>query len=923
MSNAWEIRRRSALLSLLALGTTACPALLEDEFRVVPPSHAGGEAGSDATGAHGGGGVAAGGDSGAPGPTRGGQGGSSEHGAVSAGAGARDAGAAGEQGGIGGEKTGTGGQVGPGGTDQGTAGTQIGAAGGAGRAGSPAVGCPGCDDTCCDGQCVDTAADSRHCGRCGNGCPGTTCNSGHCTNTCLFGYLDCDRNAVTGCEVDAATDPDNCGNCGIHCATNATCEAGVCVCPAGSRDCDGELDNGCEAVIVSDSNNCGACGTHCGMGQACVGGVCKCLSGYDDCNGRADDGCEAALDEPSTCGSCDHDCGAGSTCDGGVCGCADGRLDCTSDPGCESSADSSLTCGNCSTECVGGQVCDGADCVDHCPANTEPCSGSCVDTDSNPQHCGACDSPVDANQQCVDGSPECLVGYGDCTGEAGCETDLQSDPTHCGACDKACMPGAVCASGVCVCAPSMPNDCGNACQECCTAQDCSDGDACTSESCNDGICELSARCAGGGLCCAGQGCYECCGDADCADGEVCSGNQCMMPNCDAGEILCDGSCVDPVHDPSHCGGCGNDCGLGRGCQASSCEPKWVALPDPPAGFTARSGAAAVRCGSRIFIWGGRGNDGKGLDTGAIYDPATDSWQEVAPVGHGFAGRVDATAVWTGQNVVVWGGVDASNDKSMFVDGAAYDPASDSWRLIAEPQTTEGRKQTVGTWTGTRVMFWGGIRSNGQASAFHDLYDPNSDTWTTEPDASAGRLMGAATSWSGSIFYVCGGSASKGSVSDKAYAYDAREGAWSTLPVAPAARMLAFGQWDGSELVVWGGRDTGADLATGFRYEPARNTWLDLSSTGMTQGRSADPWVTGWTARLSGMRVLLLGGLEGSAALKDGAIYNSATNSWASVRPWPSAEEHLGAAAVWSGSEFVLWGGVDGDQATATGERYRP
>ena len=70
-------------------------------------------------------------------------------------------------------------------------------------------------------------------------------------------------------------------------------------------------------------------------------------------------------------------------------------------------------------------------------------------------------------------------------------------------------------------------------------------------------------------------------------------------------------------------------------------------------------------------------------------------------------------------------------------------------------------------------------------------------------------------------------------------------------------------------------------------------------------------------------MLLLGGLDGSQAVKDGAIYNSATNGWSGVQGWPSAEEHLGAVAVWTGNEFVLWGGLHGDQATTTGERYLP
>jgi hypothetical protein len=58
---------------------------------------------------------------------------------------------------------------------------------------------------------------------------------------------------------------------------------------------------------------------------------------------------------------------------------------------------------------------------------------------------------------------------------------------------------------------------------------------------------------------------------------------------------------------------------------------------------------------------------------------------------------------------------------------------------------------------------------------------------------------------------------------------------------------------------------------------------------------------------------------------DGGVYNSTTNSWTKVAPWPSGAAHLWGTGVWNGNEFVLWSGRTTTAAglTNAGERYRP
>ena len=64
-----------------------------------------------------------------------------------------------------------------------------------------------------------------------------------------------------------------------------------------------------------------------------------------------------------------------------------------------------------------------------------------------------------------------------------------------------------------------------------------------------------------------------------------------------------------------------------------------------------------------------------LNTGGRYNPSTDSWTATsttnaptAPIGH--------TAVWTGSEMIVWGGMDANF--AALNTGGRYNPSTDSW-----------------------------------------------------------------------------------------------------------------------------------------------------------------------------------------------------------------------------------------------------
>jgi hypothetical protein len=66
----------------------------------------------------------------------------------------------------------------------------------------------------------------------------------------------------------------------------------------------------------------------------------------------------------------------------------------------------------------------------------------------------------------------------------------------------------------------------------------------------------------------------------------------------------------------------------------------------------RAGHTAVWTGSEMIVWGGSDRVGE-LATGARYDPATDTWTPTSTVGAP-SPMEGHTAVWTGKEMIVWG-----------------------------------------------------------------------------------------------------------------------------------------------------------------------------------------------------------------------------------------------------------------------------
>jgi N-acetylneuraminic acid mutarotase len=353
--------------------------------------------------------------------------------------------------------------------------------------------------------------------------------------------------------------------------------------------------------------------------------------------------------------------------------------------------------------------------------------------------------------------------------------------------------------------------------------------------------------------------------------------------------------------------------FGGGCTDNT----WTVTAAPP---QARQLQTAVWTGSEMIIWGGQSNGGL-LDTGGRYNPATDSWTFTNSSGTPTA-RSRHTAVWTGTEMIVWGGSDQNNPFPVNT-GGKYDPASDSWTPTSTTNAPEGRSGHTAVWTGTQMIVWGGN------NVFNDLntggrYDPNSNNWTATSTTNApdARQTHAAV-WSGSVMIIWGGFDDFNFVDlNTGGRYDPNTDAWTptTTNNAPDSRSRHTAVWTDSEMIVWGGfsNELFQDLNTGGRYNLNTNTW---TATNAIAPDARELHTAVWT----GNEMIIWGGATFfSQGFNTGGRYNPGTNTWSATSTINAPDARTAHTAVWSGSEMIVWGGSGGFPFSTdlnTGGRY--
>lgn len=312
----------------------------------------------------------------------------------------------------------------------------------------------------------------------------------------------------SGCTVSSSancTDDSDCG-AGEECisAGGIFAQDGVCVDRTGEFDVDEDTSAGCDDVECTEDETCyrGVCypycddDTDCEADDACFQKRCQptdcdeiecldaeiCYRGvcYESCDADADCDSEQLCVEDARCMEPDCqgvNCAADETCYRGVCysQCPSGEQRCGAD--CVETSTDPDHCGECDHQCAGDEFCSQGVCATDCPGDTTACSGGCHDLQTSVDHCGACDAActtdiAGAEPICEAGSCDEECADPDHTVCDGVCVDLDNDDNHCGTCNNSCSSIDTCVAGTCVCG-----------QECCSDADCTGDGVCIDYAC--------------------------------------------------------------------------------------------------------------------------------------------------------------------------------------------------------------------------------------------------------------------------------------------------------------------------------------------------------------------------------------------------------------------------------------------------------
>lgn len=119
--------------------------------------------------------------------------------------------------------------------------------------------------------------------------------------------------------------------------------------------------------------------------------------------------------------------------------------------------------------------------------------------------------------------------------------------------------------------------------------------------------------------------------------------------------------------------------------------RWRRIAESP--LDARHGPPAIVAGHEVLFLTGFAGDA-GLVANAAYNPETDRWRSLSAAG--FSGYVYEQPQWTGRHVVYYGRTIA-----------VYDVVEDTWQPVPQRAETSGREQAAIVWSGSELLVWGG------------------------------------------------------------------------------------------------------------------------------------------------------------------------------------------------------------------------
>jgi len=301
-------------------------------------------------------------------------------------------------------------------------------------------------------------------------------------------------------------------------------------------------------------------------------------------------------------------------------------------------------------------------------------------------------------------------------------------------------------------------------------------------------------------------------------------------------------------------------------------------------------------------------------------PAAKGWRTLIPMP---TPRSEVAVAEVNGKIYVVGGFEADGSPSATVE--VYDPVTDTWDEI-EP-LPEPRHHAAATGVGATFLYvFGGFGTgfdDPKATVYR--YDPFIPAWQERaplPTARGGHAVAPAAcpQLTGACIYAIGGSSRGGRNVESVEAYEDVSNSWTTSAQMPTPRdHLAIDSIPiAGKVYAIGGRrnvDFGQNLSENEEYDPETDTWAVRAPLPTARSGIA-------AAELNG-RVYVFGGEGSNGTFDENEAYDPQTDTWETLEPVPTARHGLGAAVV-GDTIYVIGGGpTPGLSVSGANEAFTP
>lgn len=312
-----------------------------------------------------------------------------------------------------------------------------------------------------------------------------------------------------------------------------------------------------------------------------------------------------------------------------------------------------------------------------------------------------------------------------------------------------------------------------------------------------------------------------------------------------------------------------------------------------------------------------------------------TWTDLAPANSPLARGGHALVYLPGPDkIMMFAGVAQTSPGSIAFSSQcmAYDPALNQWSTLGTGTTPSGRYGHAMVYcpsTGKVILFGGGT---GDYVNDTWAFDPGAGTWTElhpsgslPPARAYGMMVYVPSTGKVILFGGVGTTSQNQAYMNDTWAYDPVANTWTDLnPLGPPpARSDGTFAYDsvGGKAILFGGNGGGTVRNDTWSYDPAANSWTNLSPSGslpaarLGAASAFDP---------VNRRIVVFGGYAaGATVLDDTWAYSPSTNAWSelSASNPPAARYHGAMVYEPTTGRMILYGGIGADNNTRLGDTW--